>query len=274
MPSLEHCISINPTTFCRSFDFFKCFLMDYLLILFLNIYSLYSQKNLKLKKNRRDAEKREYLAVCTLPSLGPGEIFLDFFPKKSEILKFQPKKINLSEIFQANCCIWFSLLSKRLHSIHPSFCVIFLVLLVLKAVQFLILAFESTVDAGVIAELILLMAETALLSKSTKRLGENEEKSKLTPEEKSSFVSRIFFWWLNPLIKSGAKNPLTNENLHNLNQNATSEWLYTRWRDEFRKEKESRSKRGGAWVFLVENKIFKLSRLRGNFENSPSYEQN
>ncbi|KAF1762571.1 hypothetical protein GCK72_010833 [Caenorhabditis remanei] len=138
----------------------------------------------------------------------------------------------------ANCCIWFSLLSKRLHSIHPSFCFIFLVLLVLKAVQLLILAFESTVDAGVIAEFVLLMAETALLSGSTKRLAENEEKAKLTPEEKSSFISKIFFCWLNPLIRTGAKDSLTNENLHNLNQNATSEWLYTRWRDEFRKAKE------------------------------------
>ncbi|EGT53593.1 hypothetical protein CAEBREN_25075 [Caenorhabditis brenneri] len=138
----------------------------------------------------------------------------------------------------ANCCIWFSLLSKRLHSIHPSFCVIFVVLVLLKAVQVLVLAFEGTVDAGVIAEFVLLMAETALLSNSTKRLGENEEKTKLTPEEKSNFLSKVFFCWLNPLIRIGAKGSLTNENLHNLNQNATSEWLYTRWREEFKKAKE------------------------------------
>ncbi|CAI2349449.1 unnamed protein product [Caenorhabditis sp. 36 PRJEB53466] len=137
----------------------------------------------------------------------------------------------------ANCSVWFSLLSKRRHSIHPSFCVVFFVLLTLKLVQLLILAFEQTVDVGVIAEFVLLMAETALLSTSTKRTGENEEKEQLTPEDNSSFLSKVFFCWLNRLIRIGAKNPLVHENLHSLNKNATSEWLYTRWRTEFKKAK-------------------------------------
>lgn len=82
-----------------------------------------------------------------------------------------------------------------------------------------------------------------------------EQKIEQTPEEKSSFLSKIFFCWLNPLIRAGAKQPLTNESLHNLNENATSEWLYTRWRAEFDKEKAGRSEFLGNFCMFLKNLI-------------------
>uniref|UniRef100_A0A8R1IT26 ABC transmembrane type-1 domain-containing protein n=1 Tax=Caenorhabditis japonica TaxID=281687 RepID=A0A8R1IT26_CAEJA len=69
-----------------------------------------------------------------------------------------------------------------------------------------------------------------------------EEKTKLTPEERSSFSSKIFFCWLNSLIRIGAKNPLTQKDLPDLNQNATSEWLYTRWKQNFEKARADKKK--------------------------------
>ncbi|CAI5445243.1 unnamed protein product [Caenorhabditis angaria] len=146
-------------------------------------------------------------------------------------------------ISYTSCCIWFCLLSKRLHEIHSSFCISFLVLTILKLVQILITFFESSFDLGDLTELTLLMAESTLLAISKRRETEKFilERPK-SPEEKASFISRVFFSWLTYLIRIGAKRPLENEDLYPLNRKGNSEYLKKRWDEEWKNEREECSK--------------------------------
>uniref|UniRef100_A0A1I7U8T3 ABC transmembrane type-1 domain-containing protein n=1 Tax=Caenorhabditis tropicalis TaxID=1561998 RepID=A0A1I7U8T3_9PELO len=85
---------------------------------------------------------------------------------------------------KANCCIWFSLLSKRLHSIHPSFCVIFAVLVLLKAVQVLVLTSHDYTHLKALGEL----NPTVLISKQYSYRTPNHGSFPENPSQETSIV--------------------------------------------------------------------------------------
>merc|ERR1719354_1403421 len=69
-------------------------------------------------------------------------------------------------------------------------------------------------------------------------LGKNQ-----SPEEYSSFVNRLFFWWYNPVIMLGHRKPLTTNDVWEVNKNDRSrnvgKMYKLFWDREIKRAKES-----------------------------------
>ncbi|CAD6196013.1 unnamed protein product [Caenorhabditis auriculariae] len=126
----------------------------------------------------------------------------------------------------------FCVLSRRLKEPHPVISLALLSTLILKIVEIIVKAIEGDFDAAASAEGALLMAEVALLAEAKPR-----QKQNVSPEEKSSFFSRLFFCWMNEVVRTGASRPLINEDLYPLAEKCTSHSLIEIFDREFQHQK-------------------------------------
>ncbi|KAK9145296.1 hypothetical protein Sjap_005199 [Stephania japonica] len=61
----------------------------------------------------------------------------------------------------------------------------------------------------------------------------------VTPFDKAGCLSKISFWWLNPLMRKGSKKILESEDLPQLRDKDRAETCYRKFMEEFNKQKDS-----------------------------------
>ena len=74
------------------------------------------------------------------------------------------------------------------------------------------------------------------------------------PKDKANWLSIIFFWWMNDVLKLGSKRPLTEEDLFHLPEDYKAEVLVEEaeryWLEEL-KRSQSRGKKPRLWKAMV-----------------------
>ena len=74
------------------------------------------------------------------------------------------------------------------------------------------------------------------------------------PKDKANWLSIIFFWWMNDVLKLGNKRPLTEEDLFHLPEDYKAEILVEEaeryWLEEL-KRSQSRKKKPSLWKAMV-----------------------
>ena len=74
------------------------------------------------------------------------------------------------------------------------------------------------------------------------------------PKDKANWLSIIFFWWMNDVLKLGNKRPLTEEDLFNLPEDYKAEILVEEaeryWLEEIKKG-QSKGKKPRLWKAMV-----------------------
>ncbi|OMO59440.1 hypothetical protein COLO4_34219 [Corchorus olitorius] len=69
----------------------------------------------------------------------------------------------------------------------------------------------------------------------------DEHDDNITPLEKAGILSKMSFWWLNPLLKKGKRKILENQDIPTLQQALRAETCYSNYMDQLNREKQNRS---------------------------------
>ncbi|CAC5415770.1 unnamed protein product [Mytilus coruscus] len=83
----------------------------------------------------------------------------------------------------------------------------------------------------------------------------NIGKTNPCPEERSSFLSRLIFWWFNPMVIQGYKRDIKRENLWALNHEDNSSSVFPRFEKYWKKEEER-----------VEKLLIQFTKDKGEYE--------
>ncbi|KAM3682076.1 hypothetical protein ACJW31_12G045200 [Castanea mollissima] len=82
------------------------------------------------------------------------------------------------------------------------------------------------------------MIEVEEQRENRKMKGDSDSVGLVTPFAKAGFLSRMLFWWLNPLMKSGWKKTLEDEDIPKLREAEQAENCYFLFLEQLNKQKE------------------------------------
>lgn len=74
-----------------------------------------------------------------------------------------------------------------------------------------------------------IFVQSILFCFADSRLLEEKKRLEFSPEDSSSFINKLLFWWLNELPKRGTKKDLEVDDLFELNLDQQSKILFPLW---------------------------------------------
>lgn len=77
--------------------------------------------------------------------------------------------------------------------------------------------------------IVCIFFQTILFCFADSRVIEEKKRIELSPEDSSSFINKLLFFWLNELPKKGAKKDLCEGDLYHLNFDQQSKIIFSLW---------------------------------------------
>ncbi|OMP05463.1 hypothetical protein COLO4_08829 [Corchorus olitorius] len=84
-----------------------------------------------------------------------------------------------------------------------------------------------------------------------------------TPFEKAGILSKISFWWLNPLLKTGKEKILENQDIPTLQQPCRAQTCYSKYMDQLSQEKQGRSSDSPSMLSIIIHSHWKAMLISG-----------